>query len=946
MDQPQTIFRRQVKGSSALVFRHPGTGEPIALPSVPTPKPSRTLAPLLIHPPTKNSRASSQSSSLKAVKKINGSTSAPKQSVAVSGRASPELDVYARPFVPESLTSINTLRGPDFETPSTNQLDFRAYTERSIPSQFLPSPIQPTAPDFSFDPEAGTQAQYEHYFEYHIKAELEAQQRQNASYALYAHGGDTTDLHVVSFKVPGLQENSPYLEVDDVVQLRQIHEDIHIPQTSGSGGSRVYSTFQWTGVIYNARVFSIQRKTETLVVRLSGPRLQPQVVGSDKRPVGFHRLKFNVQFPLPEGRFLPMLHVLPAISQALREIVHTNERQIMTVPTASSNVSDVSSFSKDPLQTHHWIRSMLFPEEVDSKLQTSLNNLSFSRLLFDSELNWEQQKAIESIGGQNYGTLPFLISGPPGTGKTKTLVELAIQLVKNVDNVAHILFCAPSDPAADILVRRLASHFNPTQMFRLNRPSRAFTEVPDTVLPFCHVSDNALSLPPFNKLMAFNIVVTTCRDASLLIRTRMTNSDLYAVEHGLVTAIHPDEAESFHIKLHWTALLVDEAAQAMEPEALIPLFIVSPPLDSVQLPSTPLFVMAGDDHQLGPRLSLHSSPLKDSLFARLFARPVYAEHPLARAKSGKAPPILNQSMLPILRPAFANLIRNYRSHPAILAVPSSVFYNDTLLAEAPGTDRLASWSQWRGKQWPVLFRNNISPDDMDSDGGGWFNVGEARLACWYAASLVRSKLVEPKEVCIMSPFKAQVQYLRKTMRGKDYGGVLWDVDIGPTEIFQGLERGVVIICTTRSREKYVEKDKELGWGLVGMPNKMNVALTRAKYGLIVIGKKDILLQDPDWKALLDFCERNGLMINENGLGEPGYDTDDSVRTTLEKGLLDKEDEQKERKVTRALGAGSQSNGMWTSGMQEPPNVEEYDDVVYDEGEYNEDPYDTPSVHTW
>ncbi|TVY87980.1 putative helicase [Lachnellula willkommii] len=909
MDQhPQTTFSRPSKASKALVFIDPKTGEPVALP---------------------NSRASSRERSVGTLKGIglipDAIHPAPQQPLTISRRASPELDVYARPFVPESLTSINTLRGPNFETPPINQLNFQEYIEKSLPTQFFPPPIQSTPPDSSFHPADRTQEHYEHFFQYHIRAEIEEQQRQNASCALYAHPVDTTDLHTVSFKVPGLQENSPYIEVDDVVQFRQIQEDRHIHQTSQSGGPRnVSSTFQWTGVSYSGRVSSIQRKNETLVVRLSGPSLQPRVFRKRPREFMVHHLKFNIQFPVPEERFLPMRHVLPVLQQALRETMHTSERQF---------------FSENSPQTHRWIRSMLFPREVDSKLQTSLNNLSFNRLLFDSELNWEQQKAIESIGGQNYGTLPFLISGPPGTGKTKTLVELAIQLVKNVDNVAHILFCAPSDPAADTLVRRLASHFHPTQMFRLNRTSRAFTEVPDTVLPFCYVSDNALSLPPFQKLMAYNIVVTTCRDASLLIRTRMTNSDLYAAEHGLVTTIHPDEAESFSTKLHWTALLMDEAAQAMEPEALIPLFVVAPPLKSARLPSTPLFVMAGDDHQLGPRLSLHSSPLKKSLFARLFARPVYAEHPLARAKTGKAPPILNQSMLPILRPAFANLIRNYRSHPAILAIPSSVFYNDTLLAEAPGTDCLASWSQWRGKKWPVLFHNNVSPDGMDSDGGGWFNSGEASLACWYAASLVRSKLVEPKEVCIMSPFKAQVQHLRKVMRGIDYGGVFWDVDIGPTEIFQGLERGVVIICTTRSRAKYVEKDKELGWGLIDMPNKMNVALTRAKFGLIVLGKKDILLRDPNWKAFLDFCERNGLMINENGLSEPAYDTDDSVRTTLEKGLLDKEEKQKELKVSRALGSGSQNNGMWTSGMQEPPNVE-----GYDEGEYSEHLYETPSVH--
>jgi superfamily I DNA and/or RNA helicase len=82
------------------------------------------------------------------------------------------------------------------------------------------------------------------------------------------------------------------------------------------------------------------------------------------------------------------------------------------------------------------------------------------------------------------------------------------------------------------------------------------------------------------------------------------------------------------------------------------------------------------------------------------------------------------------------------------------------------------------------------------------------------------------------------------------------------EAFQGLESGVVILCTTRSKQRFVSKDKELDWGIVGMPNKMNVALTRAKFGLIVIGKKSVLAQDPNWNAWLQFCDRNGLLSGE------------------------------------------------------------------------------------
>jgi putative helicase MOV10L1/helicase MOV-10 len=568
---------------------------------------------------------------------------------------------------------------------------------------------------------------------------------------------------------------------------------------------------------------------------------------------------------------------------------------------------------------------MLFPIQADGDVQTKLNPWSFNRTWFDEQLNWEQKKAVQSVCTQNYGTLPFLISGPPGTGKTKTLVEIALQLLKNGNKVSHILFCAPSDPAADTILQRIRTFFNQKELLRLNRPSRTFAEVPDTVLPFCYVSQNKFDLPPFQQIMSYKLVVTTCRDASLLLYARLTNSDLYSIEYGLRAAIHPSFNRPEEAHLHWTGLLMDESAQAIEPEALIPLSIVAPPLDSIKLAFTPLFVMAGDEYQLGPRTSLRSSPLKTSLFARLFARTVYADHPLARGKTGEPPATLNKAMLPITRPAFANLIRNYRSHPAILAVPSALFYHDSLEPEAKDIDQLASWSEWQGKKWPVLFCNNESEDDLEVDNGGWYNAGEAHIACRYADKLMQTGVMKQNEICIMAPFKAQVQRLRKTIRQEQYGS-LWDVDIGPTEAFQGLERGVVIVCTTRSKQRFVEKDKEVGWGIIGMPNRMNVALTRAKFGLIVIGRREILREDPNWRALLSFCERNGLVAGESGGGVQLDDGKDGEITRLEKVMLAKE---RDIQDSRVLKGRNHEDEMWASGM---PGLSK-DDGSPDDGWY-------------
>ncbi|KAH8648164.1 P-loop containing nucleoside triphosphate hydrolase protein [Tricladium varicosporioides] len=867
------VFIRQYN-SKAIPIINPDSNEKLSTPAALQKPPGKTF-PGSLHPavnvPSPEFSRSSQDDT-------NTSSSPARSEKPGDEGIKQAFNIYARPFIPESFTIINGLTGHEINSPAIKQINFGEYISRFIGFNFLPPVCPPIKPPLtaSFDlVDNVIQTHYEHYFQYHLEAEIRSQKQENETYSLYGH--DVTMLledlnqRTYSFLVPGLRENCPYVEEDDVIQLRQLHYDHRgrllgmehwlnpSPQFSSGNGRlpipggrwRGEPAPGWTGKVYNARVLAVERKKMKLVIRLS----HPPSLGCD--------LKFNIQFPITKERYLPMQQVLPIAQEALRLINRSgfgNQHQVN-----HRSVSVVEDRGQSP-EYNPWLHSMLFPAGVDSEVQNKLNTGTFNRPFFDKQLNWEQKKAVESICAQNYGTLPFLISGPPGTGKTKTLIEVALQLLKHVDKASHIIFCAPSDPAADTIVQRIRAYFRQTELLRLNRPTRTFSEVPGSVLPFCYISKNKFDLPPFNEIMACKLIVTTCRDASMLLYSRLTNRDLYAAEYGPRNSIHPYSTQFSKVELHWTALLIDEAAQAMEPEALIPLSIVSPPLKSVQLARTPLFVMAGDEHQLGPRTSLPSSPLKYSLFARLFVRPVYASHPLARGKNGKAPPALTTSMLPIGRPAFANLIRNYRSHPAILAVPSALFYSDTLEPEATNINCLAPWNKWRRKGWPVLFHNNTSEDELEKDGGGWYNLAEVQIACQYAASIVKTGLVNQTEVCIMSPFKAQVQCLRKSIREEKYGS-LWDVDVGPTEAFQGLERGVVILCTTRSKQQFVENDKSVDWGIIGLPNKMNVALTRAKFGLVVIGRREILDKDPNWKAFLGFCDPLKVVSQEDEMWE-------------------------------------------------------------------------------
>lgn len=441
------------------------------------------------------------------------------------------------------------------------------------------------------------------------------------------------------------------------------------------------------------------------------------------------------------------------------------------------------------------------------------------------------------------------------------MVELVTQLAFDPNIYGTILVCAPSDSAADTLALRLQGHFEPKIMFRLNDSSRTFAEVPQELLPYCYVQDDIFNLPPLPQLMGCKIVVSTCRTADILVQARVTNSDLVTLENNTADILNPQLASKRHKErinhLHWSALVVDEAAQATEPELLIPLSVVSPPTSCDSEPN-PIFVMAGDQHQLGPRIYNRDTTLSVSLFERLSNTPMYASHPLGRRSQNKTNPHSQ-----MFRPAFANLVRNYRSHPAILAVPSALFYANTLIPEASDTDELESWSGWCGRGWPVLFVCNGGIDDCEDIqivGGGWYNIREANKALSFAKHLLESgQIEEQKEICIMSPFRSQVKILREMARK----GGFWGLNIGPMDAFQGLESRFVILCTTRTRSRFLEEDTIKGAGIVNEPKKFNVAITRAKQGLVVLGNPWVLEKDPHWSAFMRFCWRNGLWQKED-----------------------------------------------------------------------------------
>lgn len=767
--------------------------------------------------------------------------------------SSSSLDVYAINYVPQFLRAINECPAQIRCSTGLRSINYAQYIG-SFAGFSLLQPLVPfVCPSIGRGPLAELvtvpdldQQNYGGYLCSRMIHELRAQTTELREYGLYSIPFDIADpvQGLYSFIIPGIRENSPRIDLGDTVLIRPWsclpHEGLaNLARvwyaTNGPHGGRLAPGF--SGWEYRAVVWGLQRSKERVVLRLDG--FAPDTI----------RI-CNITFIVQDHKYSPLYSAIAKVARVLLQ----------------------------DLLPPQWLRSILFPIEDHGVLQSTLSKGSFDLPWYDKHLNFEQQKAVDAIVKGQYGVIPFIISGPPGTGKTKSLVEAALQLLHSAATAnerCHLLICAPSDSAADTIATRLKAHLNHMELFRLNSWTRSFAEVPEHLMLHSYTENDLFAIPRFGTMMNFKAVVTTCRDAEMLVQARLTNTDLAVLTTQL--SVIASTASPQPLRFHWSALLLDEAAQATEPEVLVPLTVVQPGAQpSEGFHSLPQFIMAGDEHQLGPKLSLGArSGLQYTLFQRLFERDIYANHPLSR-KNGSQP--LTAAMLPLVRPPFVNLVRNYRSHPAILTVPSTLFYHDTLMPEATKiSDAVASWHGWTGAlRLPVLFVQNDSPDSVESvlagngtGAGALLNAGEAALAEKLVKSLLSPNnslpptfpILQPHEVTVISPFRAQVNYLRKTFRAAG----LAVVNIGPLEAFQGLESRVVVICTTRTRRderdsgRFVKDDQTRGIGLIGDPKKFNVALTRAREGLIVIGDTKCLTSTGDkaWTAFIAFCERNG-----------------------------------------------------------------------------------------
>lgn len=478
---------------------------------------------------------------------------------------------------------------------------------------------------------------------------------------------------------------------------------------------------------------------------------------------------------------------------------------------ASESLDIEFHFNRTPIKREHKairqaqkMEKVVFPTSIPSKC--SLVTLKNNRITpFNTFLDERQVTAVSRIVTGCGRPAPYILFGPPGTGKTSTVVESILQIFTHIKQ-SRILVCAPSNSAADRIAELLhdSGLLMTSDMIRIVSFQKR-SAVPEIIEQYCSKECDDL-----RKLLRLGrIIVMTCTMSGCL------------HAHGLKAG-------------HFTHIFVDEAGQATEPQSLIPVgFAGGRHNTECQI------VLAGDPFQLGAVLCTgiaENYGLGISLLERLMSNKLYVRNEELYGDCGNYNPLL-----------ITKLVNNYRSHPSLLKVSSSMFYDCELIPSVEnemvklciGSDFLPN------PNVPLIFHGLRSKDERNEDSPSFFNGMEALQVLNYVQLLLKTfgGKIDANDIGIITPYRRQVDTIRTLLWKVNLSGI----KVGSVEEFQGQERLFVIISTVRSNNL----------GFLSNPKRFNVSITRAQALLIVIGNPAALCRDPYWCVILQYAVMTG-----------------------------------------------------------------------------------------
>ncbi|MBL6446035.1 AAA family ATPase [Fulvivirga sp. 29W222] len=428
-----------------------------------------------------------------------------------------------------------------------------------------------------------------------------------------------------------------------------------------------------------------------------------------------------------------------------------------------------------------------------------------------------------------------IIHGPPGTGKTTTLIQAILETLKSE---TQTLVCAPSNAAVDLLADRLGEQG--INVLRIGHPARVTEETLSKTL------DARITRHPDYKTLKslrkqaeeykamgqkykrnFGHLEREQRKR-LLAEARELRHEAehleFFITHDIIArsqviACTMVGASNAMLKgMKFDTVFIDEAAQALEPASWIPII------------RSERVIFAGDHCQLPPTIrSLEAA--RNGLEITLFEKAI---------KSNSADVMLKEQ---------------YRMNESIMNFSSRIFYKNQLVAN----ESVAHWK---------IFPDDLSIEFIDTAGCGYFeeidpetrssfNKEEAQLLLKHFKGYVEQiemlgKWNEVEDIGIIAPYKAQVSLLQDLMLQPGALGqhIQSKLGVNTVDSFQGQERDIIYISLVRSNEK-----GEIGF--LSNTRRMNVAITRARKKLVIIGDSATIGQHEFYAAFLDYVNEIG-----------------------------------------------------------------------------------------
>lgn len=474
--------------------------------------------------------------------------------------------------------------------------------------------------------------------------------------------------------------------------------------------------------------------------------------------------------------------------------------------TFATDEKSVSSYIYHKILGHE-----VKPIEFDVELPKKLSVPKFT------ELNISQLNAVKTVLRRPLS----LIQGPPGTGKTVTSATIIYHL-NALNKGQKILVCAPSNIAVDHLAEKLDSLG--LNVVRLTAKYRQ--EVENSVQHLSlHKQVSVSAKGPLKKLLQLKEELGELNEAdSRQFKKLMREKEAKLLDKADIICCTCVAAGDYRLKNYkFRSVLIDESTQAAEPEMLIPI-----------VKGSKQVILVGDHQQLGPVIldrKASDAGLRQSLFERL----IILDH------------------VPI------RLEVQYRMNPILSEFPSNMFYEGSLQDGVTIEDRLIADSTfpWPIADTPMMFWGNYGKEEISGSGSSFLNRVEAMNVEKLVTRLFKDG-VRPEQIGVITPYEGQrafiIQYMTMNCTLFEKKDEYLEIEVTSVDAFQGREKDFIILSCVRANESQ-------SIGFLKDPRRLNVAITRAKYGLIILGNPRALGKNKLWNHLLVHFREQGVLVD-------------------------------------------------------------------------------------